>query len=191
MIRIRIWTDGGVSPNPGKGKIRFVVEDIIADKTYKLHDHEEEFAGTNNEAELRALHKGMAWALVNVDSFPGVDVEILTDSQNAICWIDGTFARKAENLKGYLDTIDRHLLVLKQRYKSVRLIKTTHAENKAHPDLSTPVAMEEPSATTSTVEDAYSATCGEQINIADKIFECQMRSGHEGNHKTYMEIQWG
>jgi len=132
---MKIWCDGGVSPNPGKGKVKIVAE--VNGRTE--YEKEWPFEGTNNEAEMHALIKALIYAK-NYNEHYDEEVQILTDSQNVICWMDGRYKVKATNIRELYRTAYMILDNLQNKYRAISLVKTTHAENKAHPELSNIVA---------------------------------------------------
>jgi len=77
---LHIFCDGGCDPNPGKSGSGVVVyeDGILAHRYYGLYHP----MGTNNTAELNALHQSMILALGFLDE--GKSVQILADSTYAI-----------------------------------------------------------------------------------------------------------
>jgi ribonuclease HI len=86
---VKIFTDGGCEPNPGKSGSGLALyrNDVLAELWYGLHSPH----GTNNTAELNALHQALIMARRELDS--GRSVAIFCDSSYAIqCitqWAEG------------------------------------------------------------------------------------------------------
>jgi ribonuclease HI len=76
----KIFTDGGCEPNPGKAGSGVAVyrNNVIAELWYGLYNPN----GTNNTAELNALHQALIMAQSEVDE--GKSVAIFCDSQYSI-----------------------------------------------------------------------------------------------------------
>lgn len=76
----KIFTDGGCEPNPGQAGSGVVVyrDGLVAELWYGLYDPR----GTNNTAELNALHQALLMAAQETDR--GRTVAIFCDSQYAI-----------------------------------------------------------------------------------------------------------
>ncbi|VAX31720.1 Ribonuclease HI-related protein 2 [hydrothermal vent metagenome] len=77
---LSIYCDGGCEPNPGKAGSGVAVyrKGILGALWYGLYNSN----GTNNTAELNALHQALLIAKKNIDA--GHSVQILCDSQYAI-----------------------------------------------------------------------------------------------------------
>ncbi len=76
----RIFTDGGCDPNPGKAGsgIALYRNDLLAELWYGLYNP----TGTNNTAELNALHQALIMAAEEVEQ--GRSVAIFCDSKYSI-----------------------------------------------------------------------------------------------------------
>lgn len=76
----KIFTDGGCDPNPGKAGSGIAVyrDDVVCELWYGLYNP----AGTNNTAELNALHQALMMA--KDDIAKGKSVAIFCDSQYSI-----------------------------------------------------------------------------------------------------------
>lgn len=79
-VRTKIFTDGGCEPNPGKAGSGVAVyrKGRIAELWYGLYNPQ----GTNNTAELNALHQALLMAEKEIDL--GMTVAIFCDSKYAI-----------------------------------------------------------------------------------------------------------
>lgn len=79
-VNTKIFTDGGCDPNPGKAGSGIAVyrDEVVAELWYGLFNPQ----GTNNTAELNALHQGMIMAKNEIAS--GRSVAIFCDSQYSI-----------------------------------------------------------------------------------------------------------
>lgn len=77
---VSIYCDGGCEPNPGKAGsgVAIYQKDILTGLWYGLYHPN----GTNNTAELNALHQSLLIAKKSIDA--GCTVQILCDSQYAI-----------------------------------------------------------------------------------------------------------
>ena len=88
-VDIKIFTDGGCEPNPGKAGSGLALyhENVITELWYGLYNP----AGTNNTAELNALHQALIMAEDNLAK--GKSVAIFCDSkysiQSVIQWASG------------------------------------------------------------------------------------------------------
>lgn len=88
-IEVKIFTDGGCEPNPGKSGSGLALyrNNVISELWYGLHSPH----GTNNTAELNALHRGLIIAKAEADRQKTVG--IFCDSKYAIqCitqWAEG------------------------------------------------------------------------------------------------------
>lgn len=88
-VDIKIFTDGGCEPNPGKAGSGLALyhENAITELWYGLYNP----AGTNNTAELNALHQALIMAEDNLAK--GKSVAIFCDSkysiQSVIQWASG------------------------------------------------------------------------------------------------------
>lgn len=80
QIDIKIFTDGGCEPNPGEAGSGIAVyrNDVIEDLWYGLYNPN----GTNNTAELNALHQALIMAKDEIDK--GKSVAIFCDSKYSI-----------------------------------------------------------------------------------------------------------
>ncbi len=79
-IEVKIFTDGGCEPNPGKSGSGLALyrNNVLAELWYGLHSPH----GTNNTAELNAFHRGLIIAKAEVDKLKTVG--IFCDSKYAI-----------------------------------------------------------------------------------------------------------
>lgn len=79
-IDVKIFTDGGCEPNPGKAGSGMAVyrQEKIAELWYGLYNA----MGTNNTAELNALHQALM--LAQIESNKGHSVAIFCDSKYSI-----------------------------------------------------------------------------------------------------------
>lgn len=88
-VEVKIFTDGGCEPNPGKSGSGLALyrNEVLAELWYGLHNPH----GTNNTAELNALHQALIMARQELES--GRSVAIFSDSSYAIqCitqWAEG------------------------------------------------------------------------------------------------------
>lgn len=88
-IEVKIFTDGGCEPNPGKSGSGLALyrKNVLSELWYGLHSPH----GTNNTAELNAFHQGMIIAKAEADKLRTVG--IFCDSKYAIqCitqWAEG------------------------------------------------------------------------------------------------------
>ena len=76
----KIFTDGGCEPNPGKAGSGVAVyrDDVVDELWYGLYNPN----GTNNTAELHALHQALIMAKAEIDK--GKSVGVFCDSQYSI-----------------------------------------------------------------------------------------------------------
>jgi ribonuclease HI len=80
MIKVKIYCDGGCVPNPGKSGSGVAIyhDEKLHELWYGLYDAN----GTNNTAELNALHESLLIAKKELEN--GHQVEILCDSMYSI-----------------------------------------------------------------------------------------------------------
>ncbi len=118
-IETKIYTDGGCEPNPGEAGSGVAVyrSDIINELWYGLYNPN----GTNNTAELNALHQALIMAKEEIDA--GKSVAIFCDSkysiqcvtQWAVNWEKKGWTKKGGEIKN-LDLI-KEMFVLFQLLK--------------------------------------------------------------------------
>ncbi|MEH6442771.1 MAG: ribonuclease H family protein [Oceanospirillaceae bacterium] len=102
-VDIKIFTDGGCEPNPGKAGSGIAIyhNNVVAELWYGLYNP----AGTNNTAELNALHQALMMAKDYIDE--GKSVAIFCDSkysiqsviQWAISWEKNGWKKKTGEIK--------------------------------------------------------------------------------------------
>jgi len=119
-VDTKIFTDGGCEPNPGKAGSGIAVyhDNVVAELWYGLYNG----AGTNNTAELNALHQALIMAVDNIAK--GKSVAIFCDSkysiqsviQWAIGWEKNGWKKKTGEIKN-LELI-KQMFVLHQSIKS-------------------------------------------------------------------------
>lgn len=106
-MKIILYTDGASRGNPGPAAIGIV----LADMTGKIVAEFGEAIGatTNNEAEYRALLRGLDRALHHA-----TEIEIRTDSELMVRQLKGSYKVRAENLKPLHDQAQRALKKFKR-----------------------------------------------------------------------------
>jgi len=129
---VRIYCDGACEPNPGNAGSGIIIyrDNKLAQLWYGLYDSE----GTNNSAELNALHQGLLMAQTEIDE--GNSVEVLSDSQYSLnciqTWAAG-WERKGWKRKEEGDI--KNLEVIQTAYKVYTEIadevKLTHVAGHA------------------------------------------------------------
>ncbi len=120
---VQIYCDGAAMPNPGKSGSGIAIyrKGILAELWYGLYNPK----GTNNTAELNALHQALLAAKKNMDS--GTKVQILCDSQYAInCitvwaydWKRRGWTKKTGEIKNLAIIQDTHALYEKIKMEVV------------------------------------------------------------------------
>jgi len=88
-----IYTDGGCEPNPGKAGSGMAIyrQGVLAELWYGLFNPK----GTNNTAELNALHQALLFAKQALEA--GQTVQIMSDSQYSIkCVCEWAYGWKAK-----------------------------------------------------------------------------------------------
>jgi ribonuclease HI len=102
MTRVILYTDGAARGNPGPAAIGVVLTDAKGNVVQELG----EVIGrtTNNEAEYRALIRGLALAAEY-----GGEIEIRTDSELMARQLRCTYRVRAANLKPLFDQAQRAL----------------------------------------------------------------------------------
>ncbi|MDB2386974.1 ribonuclease H family protein [Shewanella sp.] len=96
LFDLSIFTDGGCEPNPGKAGSGIAVyrRDELSELWYGLYNAH----GTNNSAELNALHQALLLAAKGIQL--GQTVQILSDSQYSInCITNWAYGWKAKGWK--------------------------------------------------------------------------------------------
>lgn len=110
---VQIYCDGACEPNPGDAGSGMAVYrgGIVQELWYGLHNPH----GTNNTAELHALHQALLYADRAIDE--GATVQVLSDSKYAIncisVWAPGWEAKNWKKSGGEIKNLD--------------IIKTAHA----------------------------------------------------------------
>jgi ribonuclease HI len=107
MTRVILYTDGAARGNPGPAAIGVVLRDANGTEIEAFGQVIGET--TNNEAEYRALLRGLARAAKHGD-----EVEIRTDSELMARQLKGTYRVRAANLKPLYDQAQRALAKFKR-----------------------------------------------------------------------------
>ena len=108
MKQITIYTDGGGGTHGPYGRdigastYIAVCEDREHTRSYAYADM------TNNRAELLAIYHGLKGAVKG-----GHHVTVVTDSENCIRWINGTYKRKDAYVQVYCQWIDAEITRIK------------------------------------------------------------------------------
>lgn len=89
-MRVRVYTDGACSNNPGPGGWAVLV--CADDKTVELKGGEPD--ATNNRMELKAVVEALSYLMSNFASTPDTQFEILSDSAYVVNAINGAWAIK-------------------------------------------------------------------------------------------------
>lgn len=116
-----IYTDGGSRGNPGSAAFCVLFLDSHNNELYK----HAEFLGkkTNNQAEL----SGILHALKKAPAFCRGKIRVFSDSECAVCWLNGEYRVKSENIRPLFDEIQDSMTGT--RFKSVEFIHVPR-ENK-------------------------------------------------------------
>ena len=124
-VDTKIFTDGGCEPNPGKAGSGIAVyhDDVVTELWYGLFNP----AGTNNTAELNALHQALVMAVDNIAR--GKSVAIFCDSkysiqsviQWAISWEKNGWKKKTGEIKN-LGLIQEMFALHQQIKKQVQVL---------------------------------------------------------------------
>ena len=118
--QLRIYCDGACEPNPGEAGSGIVVyaEGVLSQLWYGLYNPK----GTNNTAELSALHHALLMAEQAV--LAGQSVEVLSDSKYAIncisVWAPGWEKRGWRKADGEIRNLD----IIKATYELYNRIKS-------------------------------------------------------------------
>ena len=113
-----INVDGGARGNPGESGIGIVLTDSKEKTGYYYYTGH----STNNEAEYKALVKGLQLALSKKKDY----IEIFTDSQLISNQINGKYKVKNQNLKKYYD----EAVLLINNFKSFAINHIPREKNK-------------------------------------------------------------
>jgi ribonuclease HI len=106
QAEVSIYCDGACEPNPGNAGSGVVMyrEGVLAELWYGLYNPK----GTNNTAELNALHEALRMAEVEIKA--GYGVEICSDSQYAIncisVWAKGWEKKDWQKKDGEIKNLD-------------------------------------------------------------------------------------
>jgi ribonuclease HI len=114
-----LYTDGASRGNPGQSAIGIVIADPSGKIIYELG--ETIGNATNNEAEYRALLRGLTCA-----RHFGAEIEIRTDSELLARQLKGSYKIRAENLKPLFAEAQRAL----KRFKHVTIAIIPRALNR-------------------------------------------------------------
>lgn len=119
MKKIKIFTDGGCHPNPGKMGIGVVIKngrDVIKTISEPIG------MGTNNIAEYRAVIRALEEAKkMNVE-----EIELYSDSQLIISQINGDYSVKNKGLKPLYSKV----MKLKKFFKTTKFKHIKREKNK-------------------------------------------------------------
>jgi ribonuclease HI len=107
MPRVILYTDGAARGNPGPAAIGVVLGDANRNEIESFGEVIGET--TNNEAEYRALLRGLALAAKHGD-----EIEIRTDSELMARQLKGTYRVRAANLKPLYEQAQRALAKFKR-----------------------------------------------------------------------------
>ncbi|MDK2864367.1 MAG: ribonuclease [Thermotogota bacterium] len=110
--RIRIFTDGGSSGNPGKAAAGFVVYE--RDKLIALHGESLGYA-TNNFAEYRALELALEW--IKSRGLFVSQLDIFCDSELLVKQLTGEYKVRSGSLREIHQRIKEHF----QAFKAVEV----------------------------------------------------------------------
>jgi len=112
MNEIKIFTDGGSRGNPGPAGIGVYIVNGQGAVLAKLAD--KIGLATNNEAEYRALIKGLGWVVENQKKFES-DTKIIfyLDSQLVYSQVIGVYKVKNENLRKFIFEIREKEAIIK------------------------------------------------------------------------------
>ena len=115
-----IYCDGACDPNPGKAGSGVVVyrDGRLAELWYGLYNPH----GTNNSAELNALHHARHFAKEDIDK--GKEVRILGDSKYSInCVSNWAFSWEKKGWKRKIEGDIRNLEIIQQAHRLYKTIK--------------------------------------------------------------------
>lgn len=107
MPRLVLYTDGAARGNPGPAAIGIVLRDMNGSEIASFGQVIGET--TNNEAEYRALLRGLALAAKHGD-----EIEVRTDSELMARQLKGTYRVRAANLKPLYDQAQHALARFKR-----------------------------------------------------------------------------
>ena len=118
---VNIYCDGACDPNPGEAGSGVAVyrEGELAELWYGLYNAK----GTNNSAELNALHRALSIAKGDIDN--GNDVQILCDSQYSInCITNWAFSWKKKGWKRKKEGDIKNLEIIQQAHELYEKIRS-------------------------------------------------------------------
>ena len=111
---VRVYTDGASRGNPGPAAIGVVVCD---EEDRILREHREYLGeATNNEAEYRAILRGLSLAASHTDD----RIVVTSDSEVVVRQLTGTYRIREERLAGLADEI-------RKREGAFRSVEYRHA----------------------------------------------------------------
>ncbi len=119
-MKVILYTDGAARGNPGPASIGIVLTDAQGNEIEALG----EAIGnkTNNEAEYRALLKGLELAA----TLGATEVDVRTDSLLMAQQVKGVYKVKAPNLKPLYDKAKREI----KQFKSFSITHNVRALNR-------------------------------------------------------------
>lgn len=121
-----LYVDGGCSGNEQRDMSKRRMIRVVTDEAGALISDYHVEGGSNNIAELAALHDALAWCAAN-----GVkDVEVRTDSRNNLAWVDGTKVGKKINDREAVLSLRYQIQLLRQSIR-LRLTWVPREDNKA------------------------------------------------------------
>jgi ribonuclease HI len=121
-----LYVDGGCSGNDQRDMTKRRMVAVVTDDTGVVLSERRETGGSNNIAELMAVHDALVWATSQYQH----DVEARTDSRNNLSWVNGKKVGKSVNDRATVLDLRVRIATLRQRV-CLTLTWVPRDENKA------------------------------------------------------------
>lgn len=122
----KLYVDGGCSNNGQTDMALRRMVSVVTTEDGTVLAEEREAGGSNNIAELIAVHCALLWCAANDISA----VEVVTDSRNNLSWVNGTKVGKGINDRGRVLALKAAIAALRRKV-SLRLTWVPREQNVA------------------------------------------------------------
>ena len=115
-----IYTDGASRGNPGHSALSFLLTD---EEGYEYHKNSD-YLGikTNNQAEMLVVKQALDKAI----EFTRGKIKVHSDSNNTVCWLNGSYCVRSKNIRPIFDEIQR----LRINFESIEFIHLPRENSK-------------------------------------------------------------
>lgn len=111
IVRTKLYVDGGCSNNDQTDMTLREMVSVVTTEMGTVLFEEGEPGGSNNIAELIAVHAALQWCLAN----DVVEVEVFTDSKNNLAWVNKTKVGKRINDRGRVLALKAAIAALRRK----------------------------------------------------------------------------